>query len=77
MTIEEIIGLHVKYYDFLGLERFGNIVFAEPTTDPEVAYVYIEDEDPVENNKTLNFVDGRIIFYAEIRLSTEIARDER
>lgn len=70
-----IIGKHVKYFDYVGDERFGTIIAAEPyPMDPEVAYVYIEDEDP-EYNIHEDFVGGTLIKYAEIRPSTEVYPD--
>ena len=67
-----IIGLHIKYFDYLGLERFGRIIYIEPYPhDSEVVYVYIEDEES-EFNTHSDILDGKNIKYAEIRLSTEI-----
>lgn len=70
---DSIIGLHVRYFDILQLERFGTIVYAEPYTN-DIAYVYIEDED-LEFNIHMDILNGKEVRYAEIRLSTEVYLD--
>lgn len=64
------IGKPVKYYDYLDMERFGKIVAIEPKSD-DIAYVYIEDEDP-EYNIHRDIVNNIPINYAEIRPSDSI-----
>ena len=77
MSYDEIIGLSVRYFDYLGLERFGRIVFAEPSnTNPDMVYVYIEDEESEFNIHELALV-SKVIKYAEIRESTEVYPDTR
>ena len=77
MNYDEIIGLSVRYFDYLGLERFGRIVFAEPSnTNPDIVYVYIEDEESEFNIHEVAAV-SKIIKYAEIRESTEVYPDRR
>ena len=75
--MSNIIGLHVKYYDYLDLERFGRIIYIEPyPNDPNILYVYIEDEEP-EFNIHKYTMENKEISYAEIRLSTEVYIDEK
>lgn len=77
MSYDEIIGLSVRYFDYLGLERFGRIVFAEPSNmTPDIVYVYIEDEESEFNIHELALV-SKVIKYAEIRESTEVYPDRR
>lgn len=77
MNYDEIIGLSVRYFDYLGLERFGRIVFAEPSnTNPNTVYVYIEDEESEFNIHEVALV-SKVIRYAEIRESTEVYPDTR
>lgn len=77
MSYDEVIGLSVRYFDYLGLERFGRIVFAEPSnTNPDMVYVYIEDEESEFNIHELALV-SKVIRYAEIRESTEVYPDTR
>ena len=77
MSYDEVIGLSVRYFDYLGLERFGRIVFAEPSnTNPDMVYVYIEDEESEFNIHELALV-SKVIKYAEIRESTEVYPDRR
>lgn len=74
---DPLVGLHVRYFDYLGLERFGKIVATEPyLSDHSVAYIYIEDDDP-EYNIHQDMVFGNNITYAELRLSTEVNIDEK
>ena len=75
--MDNITGLHVKYYDYLGLERFGRIIFTEPYPyDTSILYVYIEDEE-IEFNIHKDVLNGNEIEYAEIRLSSEVYIDEK
>ena len=75
--MDNITGLHVKYYDYLGLERFGRIIFTEPYPyDTSILYVYIEDEE-TEFNIHKDVLNGNEIEYAEIRLSSEVYIDEK
>lgn len=74
---ELVIGLHVKYYDYLGFESFGRIIYTEPSNmNPDIFYVYIEDEDPVYNIHDIN-INGEIKMYAEIRPSDEVYIDDK
>ena len=74
MEEKSIIGQHVKYYDYLGTERFGNIAAFEPAGN-DLAWIYIVDEDPNFNDK-VDLVNGVQIQYAEVRISTEVYIDE-
>lgn len=75
--MDTIIGLHIKYFDYLGLERFGRICYAEPfNMSPEIVYVYIDDEEPEFNIHEIMTPSG-IIKYAEMRTSEEVYLDER
>ena len=75
--MSDIIDLHVKYYDYLDLERFGRIIFTEPYPyDQNILYVYIEDEEP-KFNIHKDILGGKEISYAEIRLSSEVYIDEQ
>lgn len=74
---DELIGVHVRYFDYLGLERFGTIVSSEPFQhDDSVRYIYIEDEE-VEFNIHEDIINGDSIRYAEIRLTTEVILDTK
>jgi hypothetical protein len=74
---DPLIGLHVRYFDYLDMERFGTVIMSEPyPNDESVRYVYIEDDDP-EYNIHQDVVLGQTILYAEIRLSTEVNVDEQ
>lgn len=70
------IGLHVKYYDYLGIDRFGTIVAVEPTNmyGSDIFYVYIEDEN-MDYNIHEDIINGTRIKYAELRLSIEVYID--
>lgn len=79
---KNIIGRSVKYYDFLGDERFGTIVAIEPIINrsaesvyDNIAYIYVEDNEP-EMNIHEDVVNGTLIKYAEIRPSDEVYIDE-
>lgn len=82
MNNKSAIGLHVKYFDYLGLERFGRIIYIEPSNmysniyETDIYYVYIEDEE-VEFNTHDIIINNEIKMYAEIRLSTEVYIDEK
>lgn len=69
----ELIGQHVIYYDYIGIECYGIIVAIEPFSEDEVL-IYIEDEDS-EDNIHNDIVNGINIRYAEIRRSSEIYLD--
>ena len=72
--MDNIIGKAVKYFDYVGDERFGSIIAIEPSNFGEdIVYCYIEDEDPEYNDLSMN---GMVKLYAEIRLSTEVYIDE-
>lgn len=71
--IKDIIGRTVRYFDYIGSERYGRIIFVEPyPMDPDQVYVYIEDEE-IEFNIHEDFLGGQNIRYAEIRPSSEVA----
>ena len=72
---KSIIGLHVKYFDFLGEMRYGNIIAVEPSSNPEEPYLYISDEEE-EFNIHEDMVAGVMIRYAEIRQSGQVYIDE-
>lgn len=75
--MDTIIGLHIRYFDYLGLERFGRICYVELSSiGPETVYVYIDDEEPEFNIHELAAPSG-IIKYAEIRTNEEVYLDER
>lgn len=87
MSIQDYIGKTVKYFDFLGLERYGTILTMEPCTVPSndpvdcdnednLFYIYIVDEEPEMNIHDI-FINGKYEKYAEIRISTEVYLDER
>jgi len=69
-----IIGAHVKYFDFLGEMHYGSIIAVEPSPNPEEPYLYISDEDE-EFNTHEDLVNGTMIRYAEIRISSEVCLD--
>lgn len=75
--MDNIIGKAIKYYDYVGDERFGSIVAIEPSNiEDDVVYCYIEDEDPSYNIYDELIIDGMVKRYAELRLSTEVYIDE-
>lgn len=75
--MKNIIGTRIKYYDYLGSERFGSIIATEPyPDDPEILYCYIEDDDPDENINQ-DVVCGINILYATLRPSNEVYIDEQ
>lgn len=75
--MDNIIGKAVKYYDYVGDERFGSIIAIEPSNFGEdIVYCYIEDEDPEYNIHNDLIMNGMIKRYAELRLSTEVYIDE-
>lgn len=74
--MENCIGLHVKYFDYLGLERFGRIIYVEPSNmNPDKFYVYIEDEESEFNIHDIN-INGEIKMYAELRINDEVYIDD-
>lgn len=74
--IKNCIGLHVKYFDYLGLERFGRIIYVEPSNmNPDIFYVYIEDEEPEFNIHDIN-INGEVKMYADLRPSNEVYIDD-
>lgn len=74
--MDSLIGLHIRYFDYLQLESFGRIVYVEPSNmAPDIYYVYIEDEDPVFNIHDIN-INGEVKMYAEIRPSNEVYIDD-
>lgn len=71
--IDNAIGKAVKYFDYLGFERYGSIVAIEPyPMDPNQLYIYISDEEPEFN---IHQMEGTGIKYAEIRPSGEVYLD--
>lgn len=75
MQLNELIGKHIIYFDYLGIESYGIIVGIEPCNEEDQVYVYIEDEDG-EDNIHEDIINGKHIRYAEIRLSSEIYLDD-
>ena len=86
--LEDILGRPIKYYDYLGLERAGQIAYVEPylgnkvqddTNDKRVVWIYIADEDPEENVNSYVYQiasgEKKEFMYATIRLSTEVFLD--
>lgn len=74
--MKSCIGLHVKYFDYLGLERFGRIIYVEPSNmNPDKFYVYIEDEESEFNIHDIN-IDDEIKMYAELRTNDEVYLDD-
>lgn len=64
INVEEfakLLGTSVKYFDYIGDERFGRIIAIETKNDPgpykDLYWIYIEDEDPELNDKT-DFING-------------------
>lgn len=73
---ESLIGKSVKYFDYVGDERFGKIIAIEPYAyDSDLAYIYIEDQE-IEYNIHQDIVNGILIKYADIVLSEEVYLDE-
>lgn len=76
MYEENLIGKSIKYFDYLGSERYGSIAAIEPyPEDQNQRYIYIEDCDP-EFNIHQDCITGKNINYAEIRLSSEVYIDD-
>ena len=74
--MKSCIGLHVKYFDYLGLERFGRIIYVEPSNmNPDKFQVYIEDEESEFNIHDIN-INGEIKMYAELRINDEVYIDD-
>lgn len=76
---DNIIGTPVRYFDYIGSERFGRIVAIEPyLLGPDQVYVYIEDEETEFNIHDI-IVDNKVIKikYSELRLSSEVYIDEK
>lgn len=75
--MDNIIGKPVKYYDYVGDERFGSIIAIDPSNfGDDIVYCYIEDEDPSYNIHNELIIDGMVKRYAELRLSTEVYIDD-
>lgn len=73
----KLIGRPVIYNDYLGFKQYGQIVFIEPyPNDPELAYLYIQNEIVDENTHHLETANG-IISYADIRVSSDVYLDEK
>ena len=82
----QLVGRDIIYKDYLGYERPGKIGFVEPyeaPSDEPMVWCYIVDDDPEYNNKQFIFNAGtqvaqdiRTLYYADLRLNTEIALDE-
>lgn len=75
------IGLHVKYFSYIGEEMYGKIVHTEPCmqeSHPEYPfdYIYIEDEQTELNVQEVIDHNGNTIMYAEIRPSYEVYPDQ-
>ena len=83
MDFSNLIGKTVKYFDYLGFERFGRIIFGESSntlinyeTGECDIYVYIEDEESEFNIHEI-IINGEAKKYAEIRVSSEVYIDEK
>lgn len=72
MDYSEIIGRRVFYYDYLGMQHKGYIVYAEPSQDPATPFLYLANIDPGENVHKLQFTNGAVINYAELRPSDQV-----
>lgn len=75
------IGLHVKYFSYIGEEMYGKIVHTEPClqeSHPEYPfdYIYIEDELTELNIHEVVNHEGETVKYAEIRPSYETYPDQ-
>ena len=89
MEAGNIIGTHIIYQDYLGIDRpgiigwFEDYLGDEPEDDgKKTVWIYVVDEDPEYNNKefvvnmgTVDNPDVRTLMYAEMRLSTEVRLD--
>lgn len=69
--LNNIIGMKVRYFDYIGSERFGKIIAVEPSQLATVYYCYIEDDEPDENTHQ-DIVNNQNIQYAAIRPSIEL-----
>lgn len=71
---DNLIGLRVFYYDYLGFQQQGVVVYAEPTSNPNVSFLYINDieEGSNDNIHVLNLSDGSMINYCECRFSFDV-----
>lgn len=81
MKFKDPIGLHVKYFSYIGEEMYGKIVHTEPClqeSHPEYPfdYIYIEDENDNLNIHEVVDYNGDIVRYAEIRPSYETYLDQ-
>lgn len=78
-NINNFIGRHVRYYDEMGSELFGNIVAIEIESREDredIYWIYITDEDAINREKHTDEVNGIIITYTDLRPSIEIELDE-
>lgn len=69
-------NLRICYHDYLGVQQWGHIIYLEPAENEgdDVYWCYIKDIEEENNDKSIN-VDGQMMTYADIRLSTEIYID--
>ncbi len=80
IDFDEALGLHVKYFSYLGEEMFGTIVHAEPCTNPAAEgypfyYIYIEDENNEYNIHSVTNFENQSVRYAAILPSYEVYPD--
>jgi hypothetical protein len=73
------VGSSICYIDYLGYQRFGKIGWLEPYKD-DIYWVFIVDDDDDYNAHQVQVTtlsgEGKIINYAEIRLSDEVWEDK-
>ena len=89
MEAKDIIGTHIFYKDYLGIERAGIIGWFEDYKGDEpdedglkTVWLYVCDEDPEYNTHQIvvdmgqpGRPDLKTICYADMRLSTEVRLD--
>ena len=87
-SIKNLIGKAVRYRDYLDIEQYGRIVAVEELNsiyNPEIIWVYIENNDPNLNIHSFDpkieqrlFTAGvsDIIHFADICLSPDVIIDE-
>lgn len=70
----ELIGMRIFYYDYLGFQQQGIIVYAEFSGSPYTPLLYISsiEEDTNDNIHQLRLPNGSIINYCECRFSYEV-----
>lgn len=78
-NINNLIGKHIRYYDEMDSELFGNIVAIEiqpRENDDDIYWIYIMDEDSANREKHNDEVNGVLVTYTDLRPSIEIELDE-